>query len=75
MANGSGSLHTNIPIIRYGHCDFKVNEVLAAFAVLVFKVKGQDLLATEKVLPNEEKRADFLRLAQKYGAMQKMAID
>lgn len=74
-ANGAGSMHINIPIIRYGHCDFKVNEVLAAFAVLVFKVKGQDLLATEKVLPNDDERADFLRLAQKYGAMQKMAID
>ncbi len=74
-ANGSGSWHTNIPIIRYGHCDFKVNEVLAAFAVLVFKVKRQDLLATAKVLPNNDERAGFLRLAQKHGAMQKMAID
>lgn len=33
--------HTNIPIRRYGHCNFKINEVLAGFELLVFKVSGQ----------------------------------
>ena len=40
-ASGSELLYSNIPINRYGHCSFSVDEVLAAFQTLVVKVTGQ----------------------------------
>ena len=67
--NGDGSLLVSLPSPHYGHCNFAVEELLAAFAILVLKVAGQDLLAYESALPNESRRAEFLRLAQKHGAM------
>ena len=42
-ASGSSLLYNNIPIVRYGHCNFTVPEVLAAFQMLVLKVTGQGL--------------------------------
>ncbi len=38
LASGSGPLHTNIPVPRYGHCNFTVEEVLGAFQMLVQQV-------------------------------------
>jgi hypothetical protein len=38
--NHTGSQATIFPIVRYGHCDFKVGSVLFAFAVLVGQVSG-----------------------------------
>jgi pimeloyl-ACP methyl ester carboxylesterase len=68
-ASGSGSLHSNIPILRYGHCNFKASEVLVAFALLVFKVTRQELTGAENVLPDAESRAEFLQLARQYGVL------
>jgi len=46
-ASGSSLLHTNFPddngIVRYGHCNFTVNELLTAFRDLVAKVTTQQL--------------------------------
>jgi hypothetical protein len=42
-ATGSDSLHTNIPILRYDHCNFKVSEVLLGFAVLVLQTSGRTI--------------------------------
>lgn len=61
-------LHTAIPVLRYGHCDFRVQEVLAAFAVLVLKVSAQELLVTQQTLPSAEARGEFLRMARQHGA-------
>ncbi len=36
------------PVLRYGHCAFEPEEVLAAFAVLVFRVKGEPLAYGDK---------------------------
>lgn len=69
LAGGSTLLHSNIPVFRYGHCNFKVSEVLAAFALLVFKVTGQELTGAENVLPDADSRAEFLQLAREYGAL------
>ena len=44
LASGSGPLHTNIPITRYGHCNFTVAEVLAAFQILAQQVTSQSML-------------------------------
>jgi pimeloyl-ACP methyl ester carboxylesterase len=44
LLNGSSLLHTNIPVFRYGHCEFKAEELLAGFALMVLKTTGLDLL-------------------------------
>ena len=61
-AGGSTPLHSNIPVLRYGHCNFKISEVLVAFALLVFRVTKQDLTGVEDVLPDADSRAEFLQL-------------
>ncbi|HYT04452.1 MAG TPA: hypothetical protein VEM13_06175 [Gemmatimonadales bacterium] len=61
-------LETRITIDRYGHCNFTNAEVLAAFAVLVLKVTGVNLLVSSGVLPRAEQQAEFLRIARAHGA-------
>src|SRR6266540_90715 len=61
-------LDNSITIDRYGHCNFTDAEVLAAFAVLVLKVTGVNLLASSRVLPTPQAQADFLRIARENGA-------
>ena len=64
-------LHTPLTIERYGHCEFNAAEVLAAFAILVLKVSGQELLVSNEVsnevLPSAQE-GQFLRLAREHGA-------
>lgn len=62
LSSGSNSNFTKIPIHRYGHCNFTVEEVLAAFALLVFKVTSQDLFAFEENITNENARQQFRAL-------------
>ena len=31
--------HINIPVFRYGHCNFEVDEVFLGFLILVLKVE------------------------------------
>jgi pimeloyl-ACP methyl ester carboxylesterase len=45
LLNGSLLLHTNIPILRYGHCTFETNELLGGFVLLILKVTGQNLFS------------------------------
>ena len=45
LLSGSLLLRTNIPILRYGHCTFEPNELLAGFALLILKVTGQNLFS------------------------------
>jgi hypothetical protein len=61
-------LHTPITIDRYGHCNFTEAEILGAFAVLVLKVSGYDLIASRSVLPTPKAQAEFLDVARRYGA-------
>jgi hypothetical protein len=61
-------LHTGIPIPRYGHCNFEVEEVLAGFAVMVFKATAQDLLVPASLLPSPRAQETFLRIAREQGA-------
>lgn len=51
LFGGSALLHTNLPVPRYGHCSFTVNEVLTGFALLVLKVTGRELLFGENLEP------------------------
>lgn len=41
--NGSPGLYHNIPVMRYGHCNFTTEEVLTGFALLIFQVTGKEL--------------------------------
>jgi len=68
-ASSSYSLYSNIPVFRYGHCNFKASEVLAGFALLVLKVTRQQLAGAERVLPDANSRAEFLQLVRQYGAL------
>ena len=61
-------LNTAVTINRYGHCNFTDAEVLAAFAVLVLEVSGQNLLVSRSVLPQPGAQAEFLDLARGHGA-------
>jgi hypothetical protein len=60
--------HTPITVSRYGHCNFTDAEILGAFAVLVLKVTGQNLIASSTVLPNPAARTEFLDVAGRGGA-------
>jgi hypothetical protein len=61
-------LHSRITVSRYGHCTFTAEEVLGAFALLVLKATGQNLVLTQEALAEPHARADFLRVARDYGA-------
>lgn len=64
LQNGSPSLHTHIPVFRYGYCNFQVFEVLAGFAVLPMKVSGQTIDNVEKVLPDKASFNAYLNIIQ-----------
>jgi hypothetical protein len=64
---GSGLLHANLPVFRYGHCNFEPAEALVALGLLVLKVEGRELLNAESVLTTEKARADFRALATASG--------
>ena len=69
LASDSRLLHSNIPVFRYGHCNFKASEALVGFVLLVLKVTGQELTGAENVLPDADSRAEFWQLARQYGAL------
>jgi pimeloyl-ACP methyl ester carboxylesterase len=74
FANGSGLMHTNIPVVRYGHCEFEMQDILVGIAVLVFKVALQDLLVPESLLPEASNQAEFMQKAQEFGAKPKIIM-
>jgi pimeloyl-ACP methyl ester carboxylesterase len=63
----SGLLHTNLPIIRYGHCSFEAAEALVALGLLVRKVEGRELLNAERVLKTRKARERYRSLARANG--------
>ncbi len=66
MVSGAAFQHVNIPIARYGHCNFTPEEVLAAFGILVFRVEG-NVLDADAVLTDARARARFNTLVRQYG--------
>jgi pimeloyl-ACP methyl ester carboxylesterase len=60
LLKGSSSQHVNIPIFRYGHCNFKAAEALFAFVILVQKTGGS-LSVGDDVLPTQS-RQEYLQL-------------
>ncbi len=67
LANGSGLLHTNIPIFRYGHCSFKTSEALAGFILLILKVSGQEIFGADNLLFDSNSKKEFWDILKKYG--------
>jgi hypothetical protein len=61
-------LETPITISRYGHCTFTDAELLGAFAVLVLKVTGYNLLVPTSVLTQPRDQEQFLKIAREHGA-------
>jgi hypothetical protein len=61
-------LHSRLTVSRYGHCTFTADEVLGAFALLVLKATGQNLVLTPQALAEPGARAGFLRTAREFGA-------
>jgi pimeloyl-ACP methyl ester carboxylesterase len=61
------SLYAHIPINRYGHCNFRIEEVLFGFGTLYFKVLGQPLVGIEEALPNQEFVNAYLEIQGLYG--------
>jgi pimeloyl-ACP methyl ester carboxylesterase len=73
--SGSSRNYIGVPIFRYGHCNFQVSELLAGFAILVLKVTMQDLIVSEKVLPEPASQTRFLELAREHGARPTIVAD
>lgn len=60
QTSGRGQL-LQIPIFRYGHCNFTTNEALAGFAIMIFISTGQEV----RGLPDHFDPAQFERDFQK----------
>ncbi len=69
LLNGSFTRRVNIPVDRYGHCNFKAQDALVAFAVLVLMVNQRPLAGVEAVLPDAPSMEEFRALARPYGAI------
>ena len=59
-------LHTNIPSLQYGHCNFTLMGTLVSFAVLVRQVSGEGLLEVSAVLPDASAKAEFEGLVKQH---------
>jgi pimeloyl-ACP methyl ester carboxylesterase len=59
--------HLNIPIPRFGHCNFKPAEAVAGFAVMLFYAGDLKLLTGVGSLLAGEELARFEALAQEHG--------
>ena len=67
LLGGTPLKHINIPIVRYGHCNFhSVKEALAAFAILVYRATGQPPANVSGVLPTSKLQQDFADLVHQY---------
>ena len=67
LLGGSGLLHANVPVFRYGHCSFEPAEALVALGLLVLEVEGRELLNAESVLTTEKARERYRSLARSSG--------
>ena len=66
IAAHSFSKHINIPILRYGHCNFKAGEAVLGFYLLVWKATGKPLASVDKALADPAARSDFYNLLRNY---------
>ena len=64
LANGSTGV-TQIPILRYGHCNFTTNEVLVAFSLMVLGATSQQMYVPPQY-SIDAARADIENAAQNF---------
>ena len=62
LLGGSGLLHANLPVFRYGHCRFDAAQALVALGRLVLEVQGRERLNTEGVLTAASARRRYQTL-------------
>lgn len=65
---GSAGAVTQVPIFRYGHCNFTTTEVLAAFGLLVLRTTGQKLQNVPADYAVEATAAQFERAQAEFAA-------
>ncbi len=58
----------SFPVFRHGHCEFELPEVLAGFALLVYRVSGENLLAAADVFADVNQEREFLEISRELGA-------
>lgn len=65
---GSGLKHINIPVQRYGHCNFTTLEALTALGVMLALANDQPLneAAVRKLLPDPGQQAELQKLLEAY---------
>ena len=65
---GSGLKHINIPIQRYGHCEFTTAEALTALGVMLALAGDQPMneAAIQKLLPNPKDQALLTQMLDQY---------
>ncbi len=61
---GTALRFTNIPVNRYGHCNFKISEVLFGFVVMVFRATFNTpvFLQAKAALPDASSQQEFQAL-------------
>jgi len=69
LFNGSFTRRVNVPVVRYGHCNFKASDALVAFAILLLMANQQQLTGVEAVLTDAPSMAEYRSLARQYGAI------
>ena len=67
LTTGSAQLYSNIPILRYGHCNVTSSEALAGFALMVLRGAGLRLAGAESGLSDPKNSIDYLGLAKEHG--------
>jgi len=65
---GTGFGYNFLPVRGYGHCAFQAPQVLAGFALTVFKAGGFQLVAPSGIFADEGEEALFLATAREMGA-------
>jgi hypothetical protein len=58
--------YTGIPVVRYGHITFELEEISSAFSLLVLKVTGQELLGDLMLKMKGTLRVNFAEMAKKH---------
>ena len=61
-----------IPINRYGHCNFKATEVLAAFALVVLQSTGSQIEGLPQYFDATQAKRDFAQAQRDIAAAQKL---
>jgi pimeloyl-ACP methyl ester carboxylesterase len=53
LASGSASMHVNLPVLRYAHCNFNLAEVLTAFVVMLVKTGASPAMVEQLPVDNQ----------------------